>query len=68
MSRVEVSKPTIKKSRRQGVGRDVGATTPEIADGKYDAWVANAVSLLQQIETADTEETFLSIGTNVIHL
>jgi hypothetical protein len=68
INRVELSKPTIQRSRRQGVSRDVGATTPKIAGDKYDAsWVANAVLLLQQIEIADAEETFLSIGTKVIH-
>jgi hypothetical protein len=67
MIRVEVSKPTIQRSRRQGVSRNVDATTPEIAGDKYDVWVANAVLLLQQIETADAEETFLSIGTKVIN-
>jgi hypothetical protein len=53
MSRVEVSKPTIQRSRRQGVSRNVGATTTEIAGDKYVVWVANAVLLLKQVETAD---------------
>ena len=67
MRRVDESKPTVKRSRRQGVSRDVGATTPEIADDKYDVGVANAVSFLEQIETVDGEERFLSIGTKVVH-
>jgi hypothetical protein len=49
------------------VSRDVGATTPDIADDKYDVGVANAVSFLEQIEIADAEQIFLSIGTKIIH-
>jgi hypothetical protein len=68
MRSVDESKPTVKRSRRQGVSRDVGATTPDIADDKYDVGVANAVSFLEQIETADAEQQpFLSIGTKVIN-
>jgi hypothetical protein len=65
MRRVDESKPTVKRSRRQGVSRDVGATTPEIADDKYDVGVANAVSFLEQTETVDGEERFLRI--EVVH-
>jgi hypothetical protein len=68
MRRVDESKPAAKRSRRQGVIRDAGATTPEIADDKYDVGVANAVSFLEQIETSDAErQSFLSIGTKVIN-
>jgi hypothetical protein len=50
------------------VSRDAGANTPEIADDKYDMGVANALSFLEQIETADAEQQpFLSIGTKVIN-
>jgi hypothetical protein len=66
--RVEECKPAAKRSRRQGVSRDAGATRPEIADDKYDVGVANAVLFLEQIETADAEQQpFLSIGTKVIN-
>ena len=67
MRRVDESKASRKRSRRQGVSRNMGATTPEIADDKYDVGVANAVSFLEQIESDDAEQTFLSIGTKVIH-
>ncbi len=67
MRRVDESKPAAKRVRRQGVSRDVSATTPEIADDKYDVGVANAISFLDQIETMDGEEPFLSIGTKGVH-
>jgi hypothetical protein len=68
MRRVDESKPAAKRSKRQGVIRDVGATTPKIADDKYDVGVANAVSFLEQIETSEAErQSFPSIGTKFIN-
>jgi hypothetical protein len=62
-------KPTRKRSRRQGVSSEGGVVTHEIADHKYDVAVANAVSFLRQIETADAEaeHTFLGPDTEAIY-
>jgi hypothetical protein len=63
----EMMKPALKRSRRQGVVRDVGATTPEIADDNYDVEVANAVLFLEPFETAEAEDTFHGLETKVTH-
>lgn len=62
-------KPAKKRSRTQGASRKGAvATTPtEIDDDKYDVAGANAVSFLEQFETADAEDTFLASGTTVIN-
>jgi hypothetical protein len=54
--KVEDGKPPRKRSRRQGVSSKGGVVTNEIVDNKYDVAIANAVSFLKQIETADGAE------------
>jgi hypothetical protein len=68
--KVEERKPPRKRSRRQGVSSKGGVVMNEIVDDKYDVAIANAVSFLKQIETADgaeAEHTFVGSDTEVIY-
>jgi hypothetical protein len=66
--KINEHKPIIKRRRKQGACKDGGVSTIEIVDDKkYDVAVANAVSFLEKIESADAEHTFLGTDTVVIH-
>jgi hypothetical protein len=66
--KVDKGKPTQKRTRRQGANKKGGASMIEIIDDrKYDVAVADVVSFLEQIESADAKDTFLRLNTVIIN-